>query len=618
MVSFWQFFRRVWPVPRPGDGWRTGLTLALLAAAVQMVFLLETWTSPYLRYPLIDAATYYYQALGILQGQGANGAFWQPPGYPHLLAVFCAISGGSVAIVRCLQALLLAPLLAVLLWRVSRRVLSPGWACAAVIAACLTGPLLFYQSQLLPAAPAAVLVTGVLLLGLRAMEKPSAARWLAAGALNGLAMLFVAPTVALVPILALCAWLTPGRRAVRLLRVAALAGAVLLVVTPVALRNYDACGKWVWISRNGGTNFYVGNCRNWEVTLTVQPGFDWDKLLRVPFLQNHVKDAVDADRQFSRMTWQDAQRAPGAYARHLVRKAAIFWHGCEIPRNLDIYGWRDSSHLLGATVWQAGVQFPCGLLVPLALAGACALRRRREVLLLAGAALAFGLLVACYFPCSRYRVPVLPVVVLLAAAGVQELVTAIQARTWRTAGVLGALVLAAGVAANLPLDWPTNRIRYDAHLWNAIGVAADVRRDLPQARTCYEEAVRRDAKFADAYFNLGTVYARQKDTARAETCYEAALAARADHDLARVNLAIHLADRGQPVAALHQFAMAEALNPLNASAFANHAAVLQRLGRNQEALEILERAAAIEPRRYQALYRALKRQVQGQGLGLGR
>ena len=40
--------------------------------------------------------------------------------------------------------------------------------------------------------------------------------------------------------------------------------------------------------------------------------------------------------------------------------------------------------------------------------------------------------------------------------------------------------------------------------------------------------------------------------------------------------------------------MAEALNPLNADAFANHAAVLQRLGRNQEALEMLNRAAALE------------------------
>jgi tetratricopeptide (TPR) repeat protein len=109
-------------------------------------------------------------------------------------------------------------------------------------------------------------------------------------------------------------------------------------------------------------------------------------------------------------------------------------------------------------------------------------------------------------------------------------------------------------------------------------------------------------------FNLGTVFGRQKDSGRAETCYEAAIAARADHDKARVNLAIHLADRGQVVAALHQLTMAEELNPLNADAFANHAAVLQRAGRNQEALEMLGRAAAIETR-YRSQYRALEQSL---------
>ena len=620
MVSCRQIIRFLFPTLRPCDGWRTGLALALFAAAVQAAFLLETWHSIFFRYPLVDAASYYYQALGILQGQGTPGSFWQPPGYPHLLALLCWIGGGNAAIARAVQALLLAPLTAVLLWRVSRRVLSPGWACMAAIAATLTGPLLFYHSQLLAAAPAAVLMLAVLLLALQAMERPSAARWLATGAVNGLAMLFVATTAALIPVLAFFAWFAVHGRADpppppaanrlrRAGRVAALLFGALLAVMPVALRNYDACGKWVWVSHNGGINFYVGNNRNWDVTLTVQPGFDWDKLLRVPYLQSGVKDAVDADRQFGRMAWQDTRQAPLAFVKRLVRKAVVFWHGREIPRNIDIYGWREQSRLLSATVWRAGIDFPCGLLVPLALAGACALRRRREGLLLTGATVAFGLLVALYFPCSRYRVPILPVVVLLACVGVQALADAVRARSWRTAGVLGSLALAAGVTANLPLTWPTDSIRYDAHLWNAIGVAADVRCDLTTAKHGYEEAVRRDPKLADAQFNLGTVFTRQKDAAHAEACYEAAIAARADYDKARVNLAILLADRNQLAAAMHQLSMAEMFNPLNAEAFANHAAVLQQAGQNQEALKMLCRAAEIDPK-YRAMSRALEKSME--------
>ena len=630
MVSFRNTLRFLCPTLRPGDGWRTGLTLALFAAAVQVVFLLETFHSIYFRYPLVDAATYYYQALGILQGQGTAGAFWQSPGYPYLLALFCSIGGGSAAIARSAQALFLAPLAALLLWRISRRVLSPRWSCAAAIAASLTGPLLFYYSQLLPAAPAAVLVPAALLLALRALERPSTGRWLAAGVVNGLAMLFVATTAAIMPALAVFAWWCgrpacssarcsdPGRRdacttktrSQRALQVAAILLGVFLAITPVALRNYAACGQWVWLSTNGGANLYIGNNRSWDVTLTAQPGLDWDKLMRLPYQQYGVQNSVDADRQFRRMAWQEAQRAPLACAQLLARKAAVFWHGREIPRNIDIYGWRETSLTLRATVWQAGLNFPCGLLVPLALVGACALRRRREVALLAGAAAMFGLLVALYFPCSRYRVPILPIVVLLACIGAQALADAVRPRTWRTAFVLGFVVFAAAAAANLPLHWPTDRIRYDAHLWNAIGTAADVRHDLTTAKRCYEEAVGRDPKFADALFNLGTTFARQKDSLRAETCYEAAISARADHDQARINLAIHLSDRGQVTAALQQLTLAETINPLNAEAFANHAAVLQRAGRNEEALEKLARAAELNPRKYRPLCRAMLRSLQ--------
>ena len=624
MAFFRKILRFLFPALRPGDGWRTGLVLALWAAAVQAVFLLETSGSLYYRYPLVDAATYYYQALGILQGHGTSGAFWQPPGYPYLLAIICDVGNGNVLIARVVQALLLAPLAAVMLWRVSRRVLSPNWACAAAIAASLTGPLLFYFSQLLPAAPAVVLVLAVLLLALQAMERPSVARWLAVGVVNGLAVLFVATTAALVPVLTLFAW-ERGRtahnlarvsdlsgqdaRAPRFFNVAALLAGVLLVVTPVALRNFGACGKWVWLSTNGGSNFYIGNGRSWDVTLSTQPGFDWDRLMRLPYLQNKdVKDPVAADHQFRRMAWQDVQRAPFAFAQRLARKAVVFWHGCEIPRNIDIYGWRTTSYLLGATVWRAGVNFPCGLLVPLALAGAYAWRRRREGLLLTGTAVAFGLLVALYFPCSRYRVPMLPIVVLLACAGVQAMVEAVRARAWPTAGVLGAWMLVAGVAANLPLHWPTDRIRYEAHLWNTIGVAADIRGDLITAKHCYEDAAHFDPKLAEAHFNLGNIFARRQDRNRAEACYEAALDARADYDKAHVNLAIQLTDLGQMAEAMRHFALAEMLNPLNAEAFANHAAALQRAGRNQEALEMLNRAAAIDPR-YRAKCRTLEQSL---------
>ena len=593
-----------------GDTWREGLALAGFAVAIQAAFLLDTAASPVFRYPLVDAVAYYQQARAMLAGIGTAGAFWQPPAYPCWLALLGRVAGMDVPVLRAVQALLLAPLAALLLWRVARRFLPLAWALTVGLVLCVTGPFLFYCSQLLPAVPAAVLFTAVLWLAMRAWERPSVWHWFAAGAVTGLATLFVATCGALLPVLAVCAWCGSKPQMGRRIRfaVAPLAG-LLLVLTPVALRNYEACGRWVWISTNGGANLFVGNNRNWDVTLTAQPGLDWDKLMRLPYLQHGVTNAVDADRQFRRMAVQDARRDPAACVRRLARKAAMFWHGREIPRNLDIYGWRDQSVLLRLAVWRAGVAFPTGVLVPLAAVGALALRRRRDGLTLVAGVVAFGLLVALYFPCSRYRVPVLPALVLLACVGAHAGCVAVQARRWRVVAGCVALALAAGVAANWPVIWPTDTIRYDAHLWNAIGAAADGRQDMAFAKTCYETALRLDPLFADAQFNLGTVFARQKDGARAEACYQAAVAARPDHDQAHINLALHLAERGQTEDALRHLVLAETFNPLNADAFRNHAAILLRAGRNQEARAPLTRAAVLDPtlrKEQQSLERALQ------------
>jgi tetratricopeptide (TPR) repeat protein len=325
------------------------------------------------------------------------------------------------------------------------------------------------------------------------------------------------------------------------------------------------------------------------------PALDWNQLLRQPFLQEGVRSPAGADHAFLLRALREAREEPDVFLKRWARKALAFWHGREIPRNLDIYGWREQSLLLRATVWRAGICFPTGPLVPLAWLGAVVAARRREVRLVALSALAFGLLVALYFPCSRYRIPILPLTILLAGVGGQALVSVLRLRRWRMAGALAGLAVATGVAANAPLPWPTDRLRYDAHLWYAVGAGASADGDLTTAQACYEKALHCDPDFADVQCNLATLFARQQDATRAEASYEAAIAARPDHDLAHVGLARVLAERGQTERALQELALAETANPLNADAFFQHAVLLLRVGRRDDARTPLARAVAFNP-----------------------
>ncbi len=591
-------------------GWWPLVIMSITAATAQTFFLSETSRSLLYRYPLVDAATYHHQALALLSGKGATEAFWQAPLYPYALALLEQVCGKSPSAIRWLQALLSAPLLSVLTWRVGTRLLPPRWAFAAGLAAIFVAPLLFYASQLLPTHLAAVLLTAALLLAMRATERPSWTRWLSTGAITGSAALTVATSAAFLPAFAAAAWCStpPAAKPQRIRHVAALFAGFALLILPVSFHNFAQTGRWVWISTNDGINFYIGNSAGWPAPLTVMPGTDWDALVLQPFLDGAAKNDADASRWFRKKTLEEIRSDLPSAAKRLLLKGAACWHGRELPRNIDLYGWRGESALLRLLLWHRGLYFPAGLLIPLALLGILASRHRAAWLSAASIAL-FGLLVAVFFPCSRYRVPVLPVLVVLAACGLHAWASAVRLRQRSAVFTLTAVFVLATAATNMPLRWPTDTVRYDAYLLNAVGSSADVcGGDLETAKKCHAAAVSLCPRLADAHFDLGSVCERLADSAQADRCYEAALSVCPGHDKAHINLALSLARRGKLSEAIAHLVQAETANPLNATARYNHAALLLRAGRHREALEPLRKAADLNPQYrpdYQRLLRAL-------------
>src|SRR5262249_61152375 len=88
--------------------------------------------------------------------------------------------------------------------------------------------------------------------------------WAAAGLLNGLTAVVIAPALVLVPVLAIAArrwvaWFLLG---------------VAIAVAPVTLRNWVQGGELVLISFNGGINLYLGNNPRYDATVGIRPGRD--------------------------------------------------------------------------------------------------------------------------------------------------------------------------------------------------------------------------------------------------------------------------------------------------------------------------------------------------------
>ncbi len=486
------------------------------AFALRLLYIFQSQRSPFYDFPLVDAKTYTQAAAALALGHFGDQPFWQPPLYPHFLGVLYALFEPSFTLPRLVQAALGATL-CLLIFRLGC-VFSPAVGyLAAGLAACY-GPFIFYEAELLP--PALALVLNLLALwGLLWAAEGRPRRLLWPGFLFGLAALCVANVLAFVPVAAL--WLAWVRRG-RLVGVAMLLLGTALAVVPVALRNYYVSGDWVLISYNAGLNFYIGNNAQYDETVAIQPGPAWLELTAQPRVEAGVSRPSAQSRFFFAKAWDFIRQQPFAYLELLLYKLYLFWHGDEIGRNQDLYFARQYAPLLQVLLWKYGVAFPFGLLAPLALVGLGlshrnGLLRRPEPLLLALFAGAYMLTVVAFFVSARYRLPVVPILLIFAAYGGRVLYLLWRRRAYRDllVGCGAALLLA--VVCNFRVG--TMNMEGDAHTHYRLGYVYE-KKGLPiHAVAAYEQALKLDPALKWARFNLASLYARSGEYNRAIAAY---------------------------------------------------------------------------------------------------
>ena len=487
------------------------------AFALRLLYIFQSQRSPFYDFPLVDAKTYTQAAAAMALGHFGDQPFWQPPLYPHFLGALYALFEPSFTLPRLVQAALGATL-CLLIFQLGRRVFSSTVAyLAAGLAACY-GPFIFFEAELLPPVLALVLNLLALWALLWAAEgRPQ--RLLLPGFLFGLAALCVANVLAFVPVAALwLVWVRGGRFA----GVAALLLGTALAIAPVTLRNYYVGGDWVLISYNAGLNFYIGNNAEYDETVAIQPGPAWLELTARPRVEAGATQPSAQSRFFFAEAWDFIRQQPFAYLKLLLYKLYLFWHGDEIGRNQDLYFARQYAPLLQVLLWKCGVAFPFGLLAPLALVGLGlsyrnGLLRRPEPLLLALFAGAYMLTVVAFFVSARYRLPVVPILLMFAAYGGRELYLLWRQGAYRDLLVgCGAAFLLA-VVCNFRVG--AMNVEGDAHMHYRLGYVYE-KKGLPiNAVAAYEQALTLDPDIKWARFNLASLHARSGEYNRAIAAY---------------------------------------------------------------------------------------------------
>ncbi len=555
--------------------------ILVLAAALRLAHWWVVGEAPFVAFLAVDALEYDRWAQRIAGGEWLGGeTFFQAPLYPYLLGALYRLFGRSLDAVYLVQiACAVAGCWG--LYRAGRMMAGDGVGLAAAALAALYGPFVFYDVQV-GKESLAVAVVCFLLWALAAAQGKAGGRiWIAAGALLGILALLRENALLVAPLLLPLVW----RREDRFGGLARRGGLFLLgiaaVLAPVAARNWAVGGSPLPTTSQGGVNLYIGN--NPEADGTYRPLIPGRQ---EPALERRAPELL-AEREVGRpltpaevsgywarraLAWAAAE--PGAALRLQLRKLGMFWSWYEWPDAVD------SAYLrrLSLPLRLAAVEF--GGVTLLAAAGLWWVRRRPgasapALLWIAGWTAA----TVVFFLFSRYRLPVVPALLLLAAHPL-----AAVAERWRggaraaTAAIAGTclLALAAPHLARRPprMDLvhynlarleeargrPEAAAAHDRaalaldpeaflpHL--TLGTRAARRGEWQQAHRLLTRAAELEPGSPETWSNLGGVYLAVGDPSRARACLERALALDPDNVPALHNLALLAARAGERERAL--------------------------------------------------------------------
>lgn len=528
--------------------WQRLVALGLFAFLLRLAYLLEVKDADFFAVLVGDGAAYDAAAQNIQTDWIGKEVFYQAPLYPYFLAVIYTLFGHSLWAVRIIQIGLGAGA-CVLLASAGGAFFSEAAALMAGFLLAAYGPALYFDGLIQKACLDVFFMTA-LLWSLGRLTLDPRRRWpLLAGCVLGCLALTRENALVLLPIVLI--WLgwrwwharqsVPARQAVPFFLLG-----VALILAPVAVRNYALGGELFLTTSQFGANFFIGN--NADADGTYEPlrwGHGSFPLERQDAIEIAEKAAgkkltpAEISHYWTARAGSWIRAHPGRWLKLLGRKWSLVWNAREIPDSDEPLVYRDASLIL--TVCTALFSF--GTIAPLALAGAVATwSERKRLWILHLTVVGIAAATALFYVFARYRYPIVPVLILFAAAGVMAIVERIRRRRPLPLLAYGLLV---GCAA-LAVRWnpPSAGDPRAMALYN-LGVSLEQRGETDRAMANYRGALAANPSFVQAHVNLGALLAAGGQLDEGIAHERAALRLRPDDSMAHANLANALFEQGR-------------------------------------------------------------------------
>lgn len=496
------------------------VAIAVLAACVRIIFVLQSADDPFRGLLFLDAKVYHLLAVEIAtRSFWGSEVFFRAPLFPYVLGLVYKIFGvGGIAIQILHSALGIGTTLLTYLiaeFHFDRRIARIAGICAAVYPT-----LYFFELTLMPTALEVFTFTAAIYCFSRYERSRSTLSLMLAGFALALAALARPTILSFLIVLPLWFWLVDkGQRWKNVVtKMAWVILPMIIVILPVTIRNYMIESDLVLISSQGGANFYIGN-NPYSDGQTVAFPFGQAPLNRY---EDHIWSAskfIAEKRTHQKLTSAEissywfkqgksfvAER-PGDAIGLFLEKSYLSFCGEELFNNANPLMPRQYSLLYAMSIWHEGINFPFGLIAPLFLIGSVMLlRQKNKRSLLLFFVFSQVITLSVFFVSSRFRQSLLPVMLVVAGYAGYMLYQWLRFRNWRSLTGYGVSFVLLVVAFNPPFKVASrqNQSMYHALLGGALA-----------SRERYEEAVeqlRESIRIADdnatAFQLLGSLYVK--------------------------------------------------------------------------------------------------------------
>ncbi|MFH2055686.1 MAG: tetratricopeptide repeat protein, partial [bacterium] len=392
--------------------------------------------------------------------------------------------------------------------------------------------------------------------------------------------------------------------------------AVIIPILPVTIHNYTVSGEFTLIGTYSGMNLFIGNNSEADGVSAELPGarHSWwgmmeDSKQMAEADVGHELTAAEQSGYWTKRAAAEIVSDPVHWLAQLGRKAALLLWGEELSNNVELYFFAHQTAMLKPLLWKFVVRFPWGVILPLALLGMVLVWSRRPemtVLLLYLIGLSLPLLL--FFVTARYRVPLVPVLLLFAAAGLT-----MGIREWpqlgvrrKTVGV--ALTVLACIVANVNLLG--YRTDLGAHGYHTMATLYDEAGDLASAEEYYRKALAVDPELPESLNDLAMLLAYQGRYDEAIQLLERGVANDPGSRVTRFNLASFYVEVGRLDEAVTLFSRFLEEWPSEIEAWNKLGNIYFRRGDYGSALNCFERTTALDSSYVDGYYNAAIAQYQ--------